>query len=86
MDIKRWLQESERINRIMVVRKPNDNRQNMVTGTRERGQATSHWNCAPKCTIKPDDKLVPSKGQDRELPWKAMEGVLKNHCDGIGNR
>ncbi|CAJ1957543.1 unnamed protein product [Sphenostylis stenocarpa] len=56
------------VNRIMVVRKPNDNQQNM------------------KCTIKPDDKLGPSKGQDQELPWKAMEGVLKNHCDGIVNR
>ncbi|CAJ1942427.1 unnamed protein product [Sphenostylis stenocarpa] len=31
---------------------------------------------------KPNDNQR-EHGQDRELPWKAMEGVLKNHCDGI---
>ncbi|CAJ1969325.1 unnamed protein product [Sphenostylis stenocarpa] len=48
-------------NRIMVVRKPNDNQQNM------------------KCTIKPDDKLVPVKDKIRSYlgrPWKEFSRTI----------
>ncbi|CAJ1969803.1 unnamed protein product, partial [Sphenostylis stenocarpa] len=66
-------------NRIMVVRKPNDNQQNMVTtqGREDKQQATR--NCAPKCTIKPDDKLVPIKdkiGSYLGRPWKEFSRTI----------
>ncbi|CAJ1972402.1 unnamed protein product, partial [Sphenostylis stenocarpa] len=84
MDIKRGLQESRRDpvvfqNCIMVVRKPNDNQQNMVTtqGREDKQQATGI--VLQKCTIKPDDKLVPVKDKIRSYlgrPWKEFSRTI----------
>ncbi|CAJ1940604.1 unnamed protein product [Sphenostylis stenocarpa] len=66
-------------NCIMVVRKPNDNQQNMVTaqGREDKQQATGI--VLQKCTIKPDDKLVPVKDKIRSYlgrPWKEFSRTI----------
>ncbi|CAJ1957749.1 unnamed protein product [Sphenostylis stenocarpa] len=66
-------------NCIMVVRKPNDNQQNMVTtqGREDKQQATGI--VLQKCTIKPDDKPVPVKDKIRSYlgrPWKEFSRTI----------
>ncbi|XP_061361716.1 putative pectinesterase/pectinesterase inhibitor 45 [Gastrolobium bilobum] len=66
-------------NCIMVVRKPLDNQQNMVTaqGRMDKQQATGI--VLQKCTIKADDSLVPVKDKIRSYlgrPWKEYSRTI----------
>ena len=63
----------------MVVRKPMDNQQNMVTaqGRMDKQQATG--TVLQKCTIKADDKLVPVTKTIRSYlgrPWKEFSRTI----------
>ncbi|CAI8610920.1 unnamed protein product [Vicia faba] len=66
-------------NCIMVVRKPLDNQQNIVTaqGRMDKQQATG--TVLQKCTIKADDKLVPVATKIRSYlgrPWKEFSRTI----------
>ncbi|KAL2338833.1 hypothetical protein Fmac_013279 [Flemingia macrophylla] len=66
-------------NCILIVRKPMDNQQNMVTaqGRTDRQQATGI--VLQKCTIKADDSLVPQKDKIKSYlgrPWKQYSRTI----------
>ncbi|CAJ1972848.1 unnamed protein product [Sphenostylis stenocarpa] len=100
MDIKRGLQESRRDRAVFancrfegyqdtlyVQAHKQFYRSCIVSGTIDFifGDAAVVFRNCIMVVRKPNDNRR-EHGQDRELPWKAMEGVLKNHCDGIRNR
>ncbi|XP_014506723.1 putative pectinesterase/pectinesterase inhibitor 45 [Vigna radiata var. radiata] len=66
-------------NCILIIRKPNDNQQNMVTaqGREDKQQATGI--VLQKCTIKADDALIPVKDKIRSYlgrPWKQYSRTI----------
>ncbi|KAK7363361.1 hypothetical protein VNO77_05501 [Canavalia gladiata] len=66
-------------NCIMIVRKPMDNQQNMVTAQGRMDKQQSTGIVLQKCTIKADDSLVPVKDKIRSYlgrPWKEFSRTI----------
>lgn len=66
-------------NCIMVVRKPMENQQNIVTAQGRYDKQETTGFVLQKCVIKPDDKLVPEKGKIKSYlgrPWKEYSRTI----------